>query len=65
MEGKNVLLAIVLSTLVLIVWATFFEPDPIERQITEDQTTKNEELSSPSIEEVELSKKVERNETSK
>ena len=61
MEGKNVLLAIVLSTLVLIVWATFFEPDPIEKQITEDRITKSEESSSPSIEKIELSKKIERN----
>jgi len=61
MDFKNVLIAIVLSTLVLIFWATFFEPPPIERQIAEDQITKNEESSSPSIEKVELSKKVERN----
>ena len=61
MEAKNVLMAIVLSTLVLVFWATFFEPPPIERQIVEDQITQNEEPSSPSIEKVELSKKVERN----
>jgi len=61
MDSKNVLMAIVLSTLVLVFWATFFEPPPIERQIVEDQITKNEESSSPSIEKVELSKKVERN----
>jgi len=61
MDFKNVLMAIVLSTLVLVFWATFFEPPPIERQIVEDQITQNEEPSSPSIEKVELSKKVERN----
>ena len=61
MDTKNVLMAIVLSTLVLVFWATFFEPPPIERQIVEDQITQNEEPSSPSIEKVELSKKVERN----
>ena len=49
MEFRNVLLAIVLSTLVLIVWATFFESPINEQQITENQITKNEDLSSPSI----------------
>ena len=61
MDSKNVLMAIVLSTLVLVFWATFFEPPPVERQIAEDQVTKSEELSSPSIEKVELSKKIARN----
>ena len=60
MDFKNVLIAIVLSTLVLGFWATFFEPPPVERQITEDQITKSEEPSSPSIEKVELSKKIAR-----
>ena len=55
------MIAIVLSTLVLVFWATFFDPPPVERQILEDQITKSEEPSSPSIEKVELSKKVERN----
>ena len=63
MDSKNVLMAIVLSTLVLVFWATFFEPSPIERQIAEDEITKSEEPSSPSIEKVEPSKKVTRNET--
>ena len=40
MDSKNVLLAIVLSTLVLVLWATFFEspPTPIE---TQNQNTEN------------------------
>ena len=63
MDSKNVLMAIVLSTLVLVFWATFFEPPPVERQIAEDQVTKSEELSSPSIEKVELSKKMARDDT--
>ena len=63
MDSKNVLMAIVLSTLVLVFWATFFEPPPVERQIVEDQVTKSEELSSPSIEKVELSKKIARDDT--
>ena len=63
MDSKNVLMAIVLSTLVLVFWATFFEPPPVERQIAEDQVIKSEELSSPSIEKVELSKKIARDDT--
>ena len=63
MDSKNVLMAIVLSTLVLVFWATFFEPPPVERQIAADQVTKSEELSSPSIEKVELSKKIARDDT--
>ena len=63
MDSKNVLMAIVLSTLVLVFWATFFEPPPVERQIAEDQVTKSEEPSSPSIEKVELSKKIARDDT--
>ena len=51
MEGKNVLLAIVLSTLVLVIWATFFEVPIVEQPTTENEITKNEDLSSPSIDE--------------
>ena len=51
MDFKNVLLAIVLSTAVLIGWATFFEPPIVEQQISENTITKNEDLSSPSINE--------------
>ena len=53
MEFRNVLLAIVLSTLVLVGWATFFEAPIVEQQNTENQITKNEDLSSPSIDESE------------
>ena len=60
MDTKNVLFAVILSTIVLVFWSTFFEPPPIERQIAEDEITKSEEPSSPSIEKVEHSKKVER-----
>ena len=63
MDTKNVLMAVVLSTIVLVFWATFFEPPPppIEKQIAENQITKDEETSSPSIEKTELSKKISRN----
>ena len=42
MDFRNVLLAIVLSTTVLIVWATFFEPPIVEQQVTENQVKKND-----------------------
>jgi len=51
MEGRNVLLAIVLSTVVLIVWATFFEAPIVEQPSEQKQITKNEDASSPSIDE--------------
>ena len=51
MDFKNVLLAIVLSTLVLVGWATFFEAPIVEQQTTENEITKNEDFSSPSIDE--------------
>ena len=37
MEFRNVLMAIVLSTLVLVLWYTFFETPPVERQLVENQ----------------------------
>ena len=51
MDFKNVLMAIVLSTLVLVGWGTFFETPIVEQQTTENQMKKNEDLSSPSIDE--------------
>ena len=62
MDGKNVLLAIVLSSLVLVVWATFFEPPVVEQQTVENEITKKEESPSPSIEETKTSKKINRDE---
>ena len=51
MEFRNVLMAIVLSTVVLIGWATFFESPIVEQQITEKEITKSEDPASPSIDE--------------
>ena len=51
MDFKNVLLAIVLSTLVLVGWATFFEPPIVEEQTAEKEITKSKDLASPSIDE--------------
>ena len=51
MDTKNVLLAVILSTVVLVSWAMFFEPPVVEQSTSEKQITKNEDLSSPSIDE--------------
>ena len=50
METKNVLLAIILSTIVIVSWATFFAPMPTETEAIEKQISKNESNPSPSIE---------------
>ena len=62
MDFRNVLMAIVLSTVVLIGWAVFFEPPIVEQQDTKNQITKNESTSTPSIEEIVSSKKISRKE---
>ena len=49
MDTKNVLMAVVLSTIVLIFWATFFEAPIVEQQEKQNQMTKNEQTSAPSI----------------
>ena len=59
MESKNVLFAIILSTIVLIFWATFFEPPLVEERNIENEVTQNENLSSPSIDESEKETKKE------
>ena len=51
MENRNVLIAIVLSSLVLLFWATFFQPPPVERKVDEQQISKNQEAESPSVDE--------------
>ena len=50
METKNVLLAIILSTIVIVSWGTFFAPTPTETEAIEKQVSKNESNPSPSIE---------------
>ena len=51
MDSKNVILAVILSTLVLIVWATFFEPPVVENKIAKNQILQNDDKPSPAIEE--------------
>ena len=53
METRNVLFAIILSAIVLVVWATFFEAPIIQQQPPEEQITKKQDDSSPSIDESE------------
>ena len=62
MEGKNVLLAIVLSTLVLVVWASFFEAPIVEQQTPKKEITQNQDISSPSIDEKEVKTEITRSE---
>ncbi len=64
MDFRNVLIAIVLSTVVLIGWATFFEAPIIEQQAPGEQITKKQDDSSPSIEEgeKEIKNEITRNE---
>ena len=53
MEGKNLILAISLSALVLIMWSVFFAPPPptIDKELSKiEKTQKENDISSPSIE---------------
>jgi len=60
MDFRNVLMAIVLSSVVLISWSVFFEPPISEKQIEENQISKNVDSSSPSIEQKETTNEVKR-----
>jgi len=51
MDSRNVLMAIVLSTVVLVFWATFFETPIVKKQAVENEIIKNEDISSPSVDE--------------
>ena len=42
MDSKNVLLAIILSSAVLIFWAVFFEPPIVENQPVEKKISQSE-----------------------
>ncbi len=62
MDTKNVLLAVILSTIVLIFWAVFFEPPVIEQQTTKNENAEESSMPTPSVEEIEASKKISRSE---
>jgi len=61
MDFKNVLMAIVLSAIVLVGWGIFFEAPVVEQQTFENELKKNEEVSSPTIEENETKNEETRN----
>ena len=65
METKNVLIAVILSTLVLVFWSTFFEPPINEEQFVNNEMTSKQETSSPSLslDEGELKNEATRNES--
>ena len=66
MDTKNIIFAIILSTVVLVVWATFFEAPPVNQNLKNNNNQKiikkNDTSSSPSIEKTEPSSKVLRSE---
>ena len=61
MESKNVLLAVILSSIVLIFWGTFFEA-PVVKQAPQNQISKNDNMESPSIDETENKTEITRTE---
>ena len=67
METKNVLIAVILSTLVLVFWSTFFEPPINEEQFVNNKMTSKQETSSPSLslDEGELKNEATRNEATR
>ena len=60
MDSRNVIMAVILSTLVLILWSVFFSPPVIEKQTTEQQISNDQNTSSLSIEKKEDKKQITR-----
>ena len=58
MESRNVLFAIILSSIVLVFWATFFEQPVIDQKPSKNQTTNTQNNNSPSIEGVETKNEI-------
>jgi len=54
MDSKNVLIAIVLSTLVLVIWASFFEPPVTSNPINENTINQTQKSDGPSVETKEI-----------
>ena len=59
MESRNVLLAVILSTIVLISWSFFFEPPAIEQRNSDKQINKSTDT--PSIDEKQINNEITRN----
>ena len=53
----------VLSTVVLVFWATFFEAPIVEQKVQKDQSAIDSGTSTPSIEKTELKKEITRSES--
>jgi len=62
MDTKNVLMAVILSTIVLIFWGTFFEAPIVKQETAEQSTTKENSTSTPSLDEEETKKNISRTE---
>ena len=62
MDTKNVLMAGILSTIVLIFWGTFFEAPIVKQETAEQSTTKENSTSTPSLDEEETKKNISRTE---
>ena len=68
MEGKNLILAIALSALLLIMWSIFFAPPPpkIDKEQNKIQKSlKDDKLTSPSIKKTKKTKSLSRKESLK
>ena len=61
MDSKNVLIAVFLSSIVIVVWGLFFEPPIAQQQKSENTSVVNEESSYPTIDEDNSKKEVSRN----
>ena len=62
MDTKNVLMAVILSTIVLIFWGTFFEAPIVKQETAEQSTPKENSTSTPSLDDEETKKNISRTE---
>ena len=63
MDFRNVLMAIILSTVVLVGWTAFFGPPVVEESYSENEIVKDENALSPSIDVSENKTEITRSET--
>jgi len=59
MESKNVLIAVLLSSIVIVVWGLFFEP-VVQQPTSENELVTKDENSYPSIDEKNIKEEVDR-----
>ena len=60
METRNVLIAVILSTIVIVVWAALFEDSVVKQPANQNKVEKIENESTPSIDEVKKTPKISR-----